>query len=85
MTWVGDAMPESRYRVGDSVTTVVRARGWTAGEIGMYGSQLGTVVEISLHPCRCPILVQLHTGPCAGERRWFSDTEIADDASSADE
>jgi len=77
-------MPESRYRVGDSVTTVVRAKGWTAGEAAVYGDCPGTIVEISPHPCACPILVQLHTGPCAGECRWFADTEIAD-ASAADE
>ena len=62
--------------VGQSVQIVDRSRGWTAGEIQMYGGQSGVLVDILPHKVRDKYRVQLLTGPLAGEHRYFKATEI---------
>ena len=71
---MADAFKE--LEVGQSVRIVHRSSGWTAGDIELYGDQIGTIVSILDTKMPDKYRVQLHSGPLAGEHRYFKAREL---------
>ena len=53
---------------------LVARPGWTKAERELYAGREGRVTGMRGHDGR--MLVEIIGGPCDGERRWFTDTEI---------
>lgn len=68
--------------VGAGVRIVDRHKGWTVGETQLYGGMRGVVVGLhTAYKAPHNILVRLDEGECAGECRWFRESELVTESS----